>query len=176
MPAKVLHAIENNLITGDVICFWENDDWFRDDYIAWLESMFEKQFEIVGEGHSTYYHVRNRWWSECKNCRHSALVQTAIHADLLESVSNIIRSYDSPFFDTRIHSLDANKFLHLPKGPEDRRVVGIKGMTGTKGYSGEHAAIRPPETHTDPSLRKLWEWIGEDALNYAEFYDRHRST
>lgn len=176
MPLKVLAAIEEGRIEGDAIAFFEDDDWFRADWLAWVEASIAKGYEMVGEGHAVYYHVRSRWWSECRNVRHAALVQTAVHRDLLEEVANVIRSFGSPFFDTRIWQLDCNKLLALPKSPSERRVVGIKGMYGAKGYSGEHAAVLPPESHADPSLLQLWRWIGPDASNYIEFYDRRQAT
>lgn len=172
MPLKVLNAIESGAITGECIVFWEDDDAFAKTWIEWCAEQIERGFEIVGEGNAVYYQIRYRWWSECRNKRHAALVQTAIHADLLPQVANVIRSYQSPFFDTRIWCLDVGRYLHMPTGPQDRRVVGIKGMFGAKGYSGEHNQLRPPESNTDPSLEMLHRWIGDDANEYAQFYDR----
>lgn len=172
MPAKILAAIEQNRIEGDVIAFIEDDDWFRADWLEWAHGKVEKGYEIVGEGHAVYYNPRWRWWSECRNVRHAALVQTVVHRDALENVANVIRSFESPFFDTRVWQLDANKFLALPETHADRRVVGIKGMYGAAGYSGEHAAQHPSGTHADPSLAHLWKWIGNDAAAYAKFLQR----
>lgn len=172
MPSKVLFAIENNLIKGDAVVFWENDDWFRSDWIEWCEGGFGRNYEIIGEGNAVYYQCRHRWWSECRNVRHAALVQTAVHRDMLELVANVIKSYASPFFDTRLWALDCNKFLATPQTPAERRVVGIKGMYGRKGYSGEHNAFRPEFSNADPSMAKAFEWMGDDALNYAGFYER----
>lgn len=169
MPQKILSAIEGGRIEGDVIAFMEDDDFFRADWLEWVTGGIERGYEIIGEGHAVYYQVRHRWWSECRNVRHAALVQTAIHRDLLEETANVIRSYKSPFFDTRLWQLDANKFLALPETNKDRRVVGIKGMYGAAGYSGEHAAVLPEGTHPDPSMIQLWRWIGPDANAYLNF-------
>jgi hypothetical protein len=176
MPAKILAAIEQGKIEGEAVIFFEDDDAIRADWIEWCVGRLAS-YEICGEGNAVYYHVGHRWWSECRNCRHAALVQTAVHADLLDNVANVIRSYGSPFFDTRLWQLDAGKFLALPESPAERRVVGIKGIassSGQLGYSGEHAAIRPPDTHADPSMLQLWKWIGESAAHYIDFYDRPR--
>lgn len=172
MPAKILAAIEQNQIEGDVVAFAEDDDHLRADWLEWVHGKVSAGYEIVGEGMAVYYHPGFRWWSECRNIRHAALVQTAVHRDMLENVANVIRSFQSPFFDTRLWCLDANKFLALPESPKDRRVIGIKGLYGAAGYSGEHAAQNPPGTHADPSMAQLWRWIGSDAAAYSKFYKR----
>lgn len=172
MPAKGLFAIENNLIHGEIVIFWENDDWYRFDYAEWVESQMSKGWDILGEGNSHYFQVRYRWLSDCRNCRHAALCQTAIHRDMLENVANVIRSYQSPWFDTRLWSLDGNKNLVLPKHHSERRVIGIKGIcatNGSRGYSGEHSQRMPEGAVADPALAKLWEWIGNDAEAYLPF-------
>lgn len=169
MPQKILRAIQENEITGDAIVFIEDDDWFRADWIEWCVENLERGYDMVGEGMACYYNVRRRWWSECRNVRHAALCQTAITRDMLEPLANIIQSFNSPFFDTRLWTVECNKLLTLPKTPAERRVVGIKAMPGTRGYSGEHGFAMPPGVHADPSLFKLWQWIGADAEAYAEF-------
>jgi hypothetical protein len=168
MPAKVLAAIEAGRIEGDVLVWFEDDDFYRADWIEWLEGGFKRGYDLIGEGHACYYNPRRRWWSECKNVRHAALAQTAVHRDLLENVANVIRCFHSPYFDTRIWPLDCNKFLALPNTPRDNRVIGIKGIY-EGGYSDEHRAIMPDGAHADPSLMQLWKWIGKDAAAYLPF-------
>lgn len=169
MPRKILRAIEENQIEGDVVAFVEDDDYFRSDWLQWVHDGVERGYQIVGEGNAVYYNPRFRWWSECHNVRHAALVQTAVHRDTLELVANVIRSFESPFFDTRVWQLDVNKFLALPERHEDRRVIGIKGLYGAAGYSTEHGAQFPAGTHADPSMAQLWRWIKGDAAAYAKF-------
>lgn len=170
MPAKVLSAIEGGRIEGDGIVFFEDDDWFRSDWLEWCAGGLQR-YEVVGEGHAVYYQVRRRWWSECRNVRHAALVQTAVHRDAMENLANVIRSYQSPFFDTRIWQLEADKFLAIPKADAERRVVGIKGLFDD-GYSGEHRALLPNESRADPSMLHLFRWVGDDAEAYLPFYER----
>lgn len=175
MQKKVLDAIESGKVEGEAVVFFEDDDHYREDWLAWCEREIGRGYNLVGEGHAAYYNVANRWWSECFNVRHAALCATAIHRDLLEPLANIIRSYDWPFFDTRIWPLRCNKRLALPKSPAERRVVGIKGIRSTDrkpGYSGEHHDVNQPGQHRDPSLLQLNKWIGNDAANYAKFYER----
>jgi hypothetical protein len=176
MPVKVLAAIEQGRIEGEVVCFIEDDDWFRADWIEWCDATMEKGYDLVGEGNAVYWNCAWRWSSCCFNVRHAALVQTAVHRDMLESVANVIRSYQSVFFDTRLWCLDASKFLALPESPAQRRIVGIKGMYAKSGYSGEHYQIRPEGTQCDPSMETLHRWIGSDALDYAAFHRRNAAN
>ena len=173
MQKKFLAAIEEGKIEHESVVVIEDDDFYRADWIEWAVGQLEKGYDLVGEGNAAYYNVANRWWSECGNVRHAALCATAMHRDMLEQVANIIHGYDWPFFDTRIWPLECNKKLQLPKRPEERRVIGIKGIrseTGMAGYSGEHHDVNPQGTHADPALLQLWRWIGEDAMNYQRFW------
>lgn len=174
MRLKVLRAIEENAIEGEAVVFFEDDDYFRSDWIEWVVGRLEAGYDVAGEGNAAYYHVGNRWWSECGNKRHAALCQTAVTSDVLPFIANVIKSYDSPFFDTRLWEFGGGKTLALPKDPSERRVVGIKGIKGeggATGYSGEHRQIMPEGTHADPSLLQLWKWIGSDAGNYSKFWN-----
>ncbi len=167
MPAKVLYAIENKLIKGDAVIWLENDDWYKDTFVEWCETKLQK-YQLVGEGRSVFFNCRNRWFTRCENKHHASLCQTAMHRDLLEESENIIRSYDNPFWDTRLWSLDCNKFISLPED-KDRRVVGMKSVGSTVGYSAEHRDVIPPTAIADPSLFGLFKLIGPDAANYSRF-------
>lgn len=177
MAQKVLWAVQHpDLITGDAILFIEDDDFYRADWVEWCVRELERGYDMVGEGCAAYYNVRRRWWSLCLNVRHAALCQTAITRDLLEPLANVIQAYDSPFFDGRLWAVDCAKNLVIPRKPEDRRVIGIKGIRatgGAAGYSGEHQSVLPPGARADPSLLELWRWAGNDAENYLSFYDRN---
>ena len=168
MPLKVLAAIEGGKIEGDVVAFIEDDDHYKADWIEWLEGAFNRGYEVVGEGNAVYYNPTNRWWSECHNVRHAALCQTAVCSDMLENVANVIRSFESPYFDTRIWPMDSNKFLALPPLGSNR-VLGIKGIYPGNGYSDEHRAVLPRGAKADPSMLQLWKLIGNDAAAYLKF-------
>lgn len=170
MVKKVLHAIEGGLITGDCLMFVEDDDAFKPEWFAWVMDKL-RRYDMAGQGSAFYYHVGKRWWSDCKNIRHASLCQTAVTRELFEPIVNICREFSSPFFDTRLWTIECNKFLHLPK-PSERLLVGIKGMPGLRGYSGEHKQNIPPNVNIDPAMLKLWELIGADAAAYLPFYQK----
>lgn len=171
MCLKVLHALESGMITGDGLVFTEDDDFFFPTWFAWCEKHLAR-YDMVGQGSAFYYHVGKRWWSDCKNIRHASLCQTAITRDMFEKVITTIRAYWSPFFDTRLWTLNCRKHLHIPKTDAERLVVGVKGMPGLRGYSGEHKQVIPPGCHPDPSLMRLFKLIGNDAAEYAKFIQR----
>ena len=168
MRQKVLSAFTENKVEGDAVLFIEDDDYYFPTWIEWCERQLARGFDIVGQGYAVYYQVRRRWWSDCRNNRHASLCQTAIARTLYEPLCNLIPAYDNEFFDTRLWRIECNRYLNLPNDSE-RLVIGIKGMPGKQGYSHEHQDETPPGVHEDPSLLKLWQLIGKDALNYATF-------
>lgn len=168
MGLKLLTALDN--VMGDVVIIIEDDDWYSPKWVAWCEEKLQK-YDIVGQGLAFYYHVKHRWYSECANVRHASLCNTAFSSSLIPVIKNVIQSEDNQFFDTRIWRLEKSKYLHLPN-PGERMVVGIKGMPGTRGYSGEHVKFHPDGSITDPSMLRLWQEIGADGENYLPFYER----
>lgn len=172
MQKKVLDCIERGEIKGEVVVWFEDDDWVRADWLAWCHDQIAKGYECVGEGMAVYWNCRYRWSSHCKNIRHAALCQTAVHRDMLETVANCIKSSDHPFFDTVLWRVECNKYLFLPKSAAERRVVGMKAVGDIGGYSGEHRQITPEGVTSDPAMLTLWKWIGKDALDYGAFRRR----
>lgn len=171
MSEKILNAFAKGQVEGDGAIFAEDDDVLFPTWFEWCELQLERGFDIVGQGQALYYHVRRRWWSDCRNTRHASLCQTAIARSLYEPLTNLIPAYDNQFFDTRLWRIECNRYLHLPKEGE-RLVIGIKGMPGKQGYSAEHTQFAPKGTNADPSMMKLWSLLGPDAKAYAPFYHR----
>lgn len=167
MIDKILYAVENGLIKGDAIVWFENDDYYFPGWIEWCEKQLSQGFELVGQGLAIYYNVAHRWWSKCNNPRHASLCNTAMSVKLLEVIVNIIEGYRIPWIDTYLWRTDCAKYLQLPSDAE-RLLIGIKGMPGY-GYSREHRKGNPKEVKGDPSLMKLWKLIGKDAAVYSKF-------
>ena len=169
MHIKVADAIAADRVEGDAIVWFEDDDYFAPDWIAWCEAELAKGFDIVGEGQALYYNVNHRWWSNCGNVRHASLCQTAMSRRLLGHVYNIISDFSCPWIDVQLWNVECNKRLRLP-GDGARRVIGIKGMPGTKGYSREHRQVNGSDNEPDYDLSKLRSLIGEDAESYAGYF------
>lgn len=169
MREKVENAFRSGKVEGDMCVFFEDDDYVAPTWLEWCEKQIEKGYDIVGQGNALYYNVGRRWWSECKNVRHASLCQTAIRRTLYGPLINILGAYDNQFFDTRLWRIECNRYLHLPKDGE-RLVIGLKGLSGKLGYSGEHKQVNPPGVKLDPSMLRLWQIIGKDAASYGKFY------
>ena len=169
MGFKLLKAFEGGKVKGDGLVIWEDDDWYDPTWLEWCEEWLSKGYDIVGEGQAIYYNVRWRWWSNCENARHASLCQTALTSNLIPTFCSIITAFDNQWFDTRLWRLERNRHLRLP-GDGPRRVIGMKSLPGTTGYSGEHVAMLPNHAHADPDLKKLRELIGKDAKAYAPFF------
>lgn len=171
MIEKLATAIERGWIEGDALIFFEDDDYYARDWIAWCEQQLAK-WEMIGEGKAIYYNVRKRWWSQCGNDTHASLCQTAIRRSLFETLVNVIRAHNSPWIDTQLWKIECDKMLVCPQTQADRRLIGIKGMPGKAGYSREHHKFDPRGCQRDPSMRKLFELIGNDASAYMQHYQK----
>lgn len=176
MVSKVRHALENNLITGDAVVVFEDDDWYAPTYLAWCESALAT-LDLVGEGRNLYYNVRNRWWFDHGNAGHASLCATSFRRSLFPLVLKVCQDAlklpvkDRPFIDSQLWKMfRGRKRVFDPMVAKRRLTIGIKAMPGTKGYGSGHDkdsgwAIR------DPRLAKLHELIGADADAYAGFHD-----
>lgn len=170
MHSKLANAVAEGRIEGDCILFTEDDDAFKDTWFAWCEHQLSKGFDIAGQGNALFYNVMHRWWSNCSNVRHASLCQTAIHKKLLPCVYNIVDDFGCPWIDVQLWNIECRKYLHLPKESE-MLLIGIKGLCGAKGYSREHRQVNYEGNEPDLEMVKLRELIGDDADNYARFYD-----
>lgn len=169
MQTKVSDAIRAGRVEGEGIVWFEDDDWFAPDWIEWCEKWLEQGYDLIGEGQAIYYNVNHRWWSNCGNVRHASLCQTAMRAKLLPRVLNIIEDFNCPWIDVQLWLAECTKRLRLPAEGR-RRVIGIKGMPGTKGYSREHRQVTNPGNEPDYDLSALVQLIGGDAQNYEPYF------
>lgn len=158
---------------GDVILFIEDDDWYRDDYIAEMVAML-KDKRIAGESRAKYYNVRYRRHLIHANRNHASLSQTGIRGPaLLNRILQILRT------DPKPESLDGGLWrrCHIPASDkslrhDSRLVVGMKGMSPRAAGVGHGSAeVIRGQYKRDPELHQLRRWIGDDAANYVEFYE-----
>ncbi len=176
MVNKLRHALENNLITGDILVLAEDDDIYMPDYLAWVESALVT-LDLIGEGRNLYYNVRNRWWFDHGNTGHASLCATSMKRAAFPALLKVCidsakrPEKDRPFIDSQLWAqFTGKKRVFDPIAMKRRLTIGIKAMPGAKGYGSGHDvdsgwAIR------DPKLIKLRELIGERADDYAGFYD-----
>lgn len=171
LSKKIGRALADNLIKGDAIVFWENDDYYSDDALEFFAAGL-KDYQLVGEGRALYYNVEQRFWFEHVNMTHASLCATAIRRDLFDWLAFQCKTSECPFLDVRLWNRTPGTFKvfdpHLVS-TKQRRSVGIKAMPGRSGYGGGHRG-RDKSAVSDLNLNKLRSLIGKDADDYAPYY------
>jgi hypothetical protein len=151
-------------IKGDLVLIWEDDDYFKPDYIAVMVD-FLKYADLVGECDVTYYSLITKGFREMNNRAHASLTQTGFR-----------RSY-LPQFERAVHS--GQTFMDIAlwttaKGKAHKNILfsglnlclGIKGL-GRKGIGFGHQETT--DFIADHSFVKLRTLIGiEDAKAYTD--------
>lgn len=177
MVNKLRHALENNLITGDILIFAEDDDFYAPGYLEWCHAALATNLELIGEGRNVYYNVRHRWWFDHNNTSHASLCATSLKrsafpALLKVCVDSVRRTEkDRPFIDSQLWAqFMGRKRVFDPNALGRRLTVGIKSMPGALGYGSGHDkdsgwAIR------DPRMDRLKQLLGSSAEAYEKYYD-----
>ncbi len=162
LALNLLAALDQ--VASDKILIIEDDDWYRHDYI---EVMYEhlEHYDLVGERTSRYFNVRLRKWRIFRNRRRTSLCQTAFRRSLLGLVHQACAEPGRAVVSTKTIWSNAARRL-LFDGPTPL-CVGIKAMPGRAGIGVGHRALL---FRSDPQLKKLREWIGEDCTAYASYY------
>ena len=169
MVGKVRYALASNLIKGDALVFWEDDDWYAPNYLEWLDHEL-KAHELVGEGRAVYYNVACRAWFTHGNRGHASLCSTAMRMSLMPTLVRVLATLSDQYIDSPLwrDTPEEKKKVFDPEVEGKRLVVGIKGMPGRVGVGGGHGQ-RDPHWTDDATLYKLRELIGGDAMSYAPF-------
>lgn len=170
MTGKIRRAIEQNLIKGDILVFWENDDWMAPAWLSFCEQQLVR-YDLIGEGRNLYYNVRDRWWFEHANMQHASLCATAMSKRVIPQLLRECTKVSDPWIDDRLwKNCRMAKKVFDPHATKKRLTIGIKAMPGLAGYGSGHDrtsgwAIR------DPSMGRLKQLIGADADAYEKFYE-----
>jgi hypothetical protein len=137
------------------VAICEDDDWYAP---GWLERIDREldSFDLVGQGWNRYYHVRTGAIREHDNDKHASLCASAFKGKALQ----VFRTQ----CERAPRLIDAVMWKHSPRRHvfKARLVVGMKGLPGRAGIAGGHKDL----TGEPFDLR---EWIGDDALAYAQF-------
>ncbi len=165
MVNKLEVALRGNIIKGDAVAFWEDDDYYDQSWLAWCIQKLAS-FDLVGEGKAIYYNVMKRWWFDHHNMQHASLCSTAMTRAVLPTLLSQCSNHE-PFIDSRLWPAFQGKKQVFNN--QKRLVIGIKAMPGKTGYGGGHKAHDPCEK-PDPDLTKLRELTGDRADDYAQFY------
>lgn len=161
LGGNVLRAL--GAVSGDVIVVIEDDDHYAPEHLATCVRMLEKE-PVCGSPMLQYFNLKHRRWWEAGNRGGAALSQTAFHAELIPLMRRAAKSAVA----SGDYSIDARfwrRFRGRAVAPQT--VIGIKGLPGTSGLGVGH---RPTRHWTpDPEMKKLREWIGDDAAAYMKF-------
>jgi glycosyltransferase involved in cell wall biosynthesis len=159
-------------VRGDYIFTFEDDDWYRKDYLE-IQLYFLQKFSVVGQGNSHYYNIKERMYKQWKNYQHTSLNETGIRASELDRLDRAVNSgqlfFDMMLWDI-IHKEKVNYLLYDHVGV----VVGMKGLPGKTGIGGGHF---PDESFMkDQMLEILRSWIGpEDTKLYIDLMMRQNA-
>lgn len=166
---KVRYALEKGLVKGDMLVFWENDDYYAPNYLETAHARMQG-VDVAGEGQAIYYNVRERWWFEHQNMQHASLCATYVAARAYPSLLRLVTTSQCPFLDVRIWGLKMRRKVFAAN---PRTTVGMKAMPGALGYGNGHGE-RDKSARDDVDLTTLSSWMSpEDAQNYAPFWKNH---
>lgn len=153
--------------TGDLVVFWEDDDWYRADHLARLAWMAEHHptATVFGDDQQRYYNLPHRCWRVFQNTG-ASLCQTALRRAVVTNLTSVI--YDMA--SRQKYGVDTTFWRSIPQTDWalDRMetVVGLKGLPGQVGLGIGH---RPGGGWTaDPDFHILADWIGPDLSVYAD--------
>ena len=158
-------------VTGDVVLFIEDDDWYAPEHIEEMVARLEKH-EAVGNNLQRYYRLPKRSYLEKQNGANVAcLCQTGLRAEhaplILDSVAECRqrgRFHVDVGFWARVRDSGLRRDVYL----ERPTTVGMKGLPGRSGLGLGHqgAGFGPYRWKDDQGAVKLREWVGDDAGLY----------
>lgn len=146
-------------IKGDIILFFEDDDYYAPNYIETYYN-YLKKYALVGEGCARYYHVPAQKHARLSNRKHASLAQTGFRKELLEIFKSTL--VGDPYVDLRFWQ-KAFKYGYLFFDTEDklRLHCSLKGLPGRKGIGIGHNENYALYKY-DKDYRILKKWIGEE--------------
>lgn len=157
-------SFSNPLQPDDAIVFCEDDDFFTPDYIEKQVARL-KDYPLVGESPTRYYHLRHRAFRVFDPNPWASLAQTAMRAEMIPALRDACECRS--MIDMHLWRLHGSK----GKLYEDYSVLGMKGMPGRAGVTAVHTNPIDGRWQGDcPNLSRLRQWIGDaDAEAYLKF-------
>lgn len=151
-------------IKGDLICVWEDDDYFRPEYVEVMVD-FLKYAPLVGECDVTYYNLQRRGFKEMSNTRHASLTQTGFRKEYLPHFEGAVHSGEV-YFDLALWSRARAKGHTVLLFSGMNLLVGMKSIE-RQGIGYGH--LPSTEFTADTHFVKLKQLLGEeDAKPYIE--------
>lgn len=159
-------------VKGDYVLIIEDDDYYKPIYIETMVKLL-KLFPVVGEGNAKYYYWPQKCFKEMENNIHASLCQTGFRASRLEEFEQAVNS-GQIYIDIVFWKLiKENKCPHL-LFIDSNLTIGMKGLPGRKGIGTGHSPIG---YKSDPQLRKLTSWIGEEGVDkYKKIFNNEKKS
>ena len=145
----------------DIVFFWEDDDWYREDYLEWMISMWNEHGcpKLFGVSESHFYHI-DEHYIKINHPRRACMYNTMVRSDL-----DIMWAVDKyRFMDMVLW----NKHRGVLVNYDEVRSVGIKHGIGMPGSHNHKNFIGWP-LHGKLAKEKFVSLIGEDHKRYASF-------
>lgn len=172
-PSGPINFINNlqaaiQLVTGDIVIFMEDDDWYDARHIETLVGQLARPDVVAaGDDRQRYYNLEFRCWRTFTNTG-ASLCQTGLRRSELFAFERILQrcaakqtyGADTWYWQCVIQTGDFN----LQRADT---VVGIKGLPGQIGLGVGHRPRSGWAHDSDGSV--LRQFIGADADVYAPF-------
>lgn len=167
-------------VTGDVVCFMEDDDWYASDYLEWVVAnhVIDNTGNMaLGESFSKYYNVYWRKSNEREYKTYAALAQTSFSVGLIPHLLHILDKYKD--------NHDMHFWLELPEETFSclyptifPHVIGIKGMPGRLGIGRGHKKVEQQNWFKDDkNFGTLINYLGvSDAQPYIKIMKKYQEA
>ena len=157
-------------IVGDKILFIEDDEYYAPEYVQIISGLLD-QYQIVGIGHSKYYHLPTGGYFQHANTKHASLAQTAFRREMLPLVRACVNlGMEKTWLDDNLWK-EAQKSngikSYIFKDEQVSLYCGIKGLPGRAGIGIGHK----PKTYKDQDDQErgiLRQWIPRDYQVYLD--------
>lgn len=169
-PYGVANWIENlragaERATGDVLVFWEDDDYYAPTHLAKVADAMSSTAWIVGDPSTRMYHLGSRRWRVFKNREAASLCQTALRVCALPLLLRVLDEHLATgwrWIDQSLWRVVARPFRRAL--PMDT-VVGLRWPEG-HGMGRAHTTEFDEDWSLDEHGDQLRQWIGPDAEVY----------
>lgn len=172
-PAGVRNLVENLLaglerVTGDVVVFWEDDDYYAPTHLATVAAAFDAHPAawILGDQEIRTYHLGERRWRWFQNKGWASLCQTALRMHARAILQRVLEAHRA----SEARTVDLTLWQHV--APCLRQTVPLGTVVGLR-WPEDHALGRWHDRSTggwieDDDGAQLRAWLGPDAHAYHE--------
>lgn len=144
----------------DLVCFWEDDDWYSPKYLKTLVDYWSvKKPNLIGFGKTIYYHLFSKKYTILNHPKKASACCSAVTKKILDID---FPSDDYPYLDMEIWKqipnrevINLNEFLHL----------GLKHNIGKVGGGG-HPHNWPKYENNDVDLKFLKSIVDDVSYNF----------